>query len=91
MLLKLASVRSGSSGCLQAGAQAPGGLHTSVLLHISSWFSSGYLFFFLSFFALIADSVSTLPSTQGIPEGSRAGSAVSRNRLIPACQERWYV
>lgn len=46
VLLKLASVRSDSSGCLQAGAQVPGGLHTSVLLHISSWFSSGYLFFF---------------------------------------------
>lgn len=46
---------------------------------------------FFSSFALIAESVSTLPSTQGIPEGSRAGSAVSRNRLIPACQECWYV
>lgn len=47
--------------------------------------------FTLSHFVLIADSVSTLPRTQGIPEGSQAGSAVSRNRLIPSCQERWYV
>lgn len=82
VVLKMAAVLSGFSVLLGRSA---GSWRTHALLGTS------VLGFILSNFVLIADSVSTLPRTQGIPEGARAGSAVSRNRLIPSCQERWYV